>query len=147
VFRALDALLIERMRDSTSKSLKPLHDLLSRFDSNHDGFLEYSEIENMFLECQLAFKPQIFHRITSSVFDIGQLKRSNGSKVSSQTLKFLLASDTQQSALTISHSSTLHNKGTGANYDVEPSKDLGNDTSPEELNLIRSGARKIIMSF
>jgi len=75
VFRALDALLIERMRDSTSKSLKPLHDLLTRFDSNHDGFLEHSEIENLFLDCQLAFKPHIFQRITSSVFEIGQQKR------------------------------------------------------------------------
>jgi hypothetical protein len=60
VFRALDALLIERMRDSVAKSMKPLHELLMRFDANKDGFLEYSEVETMFLECQLAFKPQMF---------------------------------------------------------------------------------------
>ena len=60
VFRALDALLIERMRDSVAKSSKPLNELLQRFDANHDGFLENSELETMFLECQLAFKTQMF---------------------------------------------------------------------------------------
>jgi hypothetical protein len=34
VFRALDALLIERMRDSVAKSMKPLHELLQRYDAN-----------------------------------------------------------------------------------------------------------------
>jgi Ca2+-binding EF-hand superfamily protein len=51
VFRALDALLIERMRDSVAKSMKPLHELLQRYDANQDGFLECSEVETMFLEC------------------------------------------------------------------------------------------------
>jgi len=57
VFRALDALLIERMRDSIAKSVKPLGELVMRHDSNKDGALEYVELENMFLDSQLAFKP------------------------------------------------------------------------------------------
>jgi hypothetical protein len=51
VFRAVDALLIERMRDSVSKSMKSLPELLKRFDSNNDGFLEHHELESLFLDC------------------------------------------------------------------------------------------------
>ena len=51
VYRALDALLIERMRDSIAKSMKHLSDLVSRHDANKDGALEYVELENLFLEC------------------------------------------------------------------------------------------------
>lgn len=51
VFKALDALLIERMADNVGKSLKPLSDLVQRHDSNKDGQLEYTELENMLLEC------------------------------------------------------------------------------------------------
>ncbi len=57
VFRAVDALLIERMRDSVLKSMKSLPELLKRFDANGDGFLEHHELESLFLDCQLAFKP------------------------------------------------------------------------------------------
>ena len=97
VFRALDALLIERMKDSVAKSMKPLHELLQRYDANQDGFLEYSEVETMLLECQLAFKPQMFQRISTQIFDIAKVKKSN--KVAVQTLKFFLASDSQQSSV------------------------------------------------
>ena len=63
VFRALDALLIERMRDSVAKTMKPLNELVARHDANKDGALEYQEFENMLLECQLAFKPKMFQRV------------------------------------------------------------------------------------
>lgn len=72
VYRALDALLIERMRDSVSKSMKSLPELLKRFDTNGDGFLEHHELESLFLDCQLAFKPQIFNRICLHIMDLNQ---------------------------------------------------------------------------
>ena len=51
VFRALDALLIERMRDSVAKSMKPLSELVAKHDANKDGAVEYLELENLLLEC------------------------------------------------------------------------------------------------
>ena len=56
VFKALDALLIERMRDSIAKSVRSLPELIAKHDGNKDGSLEYNELENLFLDCQLAFK-------------------------------------------------------------------------------------------
>jgi len=51
VFVALNALLIEQMRDAVFKSLRPLNELFQKHDSNKDGHLEYGELENLFLEC------------------------------------------------------------------------------------------------
>lgn len=100
----------------------------------------------MFLECQLAFKPQMFQRISTQIFDIAKVKKSN--KVAIQTLKFFLASDSQHSSVvTTSHQGGSLGQTKSSNYDLEPSKDPGNDTSPEELTLIRSGARKVLTSF
>lgn len=158
MFRALDALLIERMRDSIAKSPKSLQDLMSRFDANHDGALEFNEVESMFLECQIAFKPQMFARICSEIFDVTKQKRPT-TKVSYATLKHFLAPDNhaaQPNAAVMSNtmSSTTMNMGASqarggaiSNYDLEPQRDLGNDTSPEELALCRSGARKILNTF
>lgn len=89
VFRALDAQLIERMRDSVGKSHKPLGELFARYDSNKDGALDYKELENMLLECQLAFKDGMFRRICESILDPG--KRAG--RVTFATLKHFLALD------------------------------------------------------
>ncbi len=51
VFKALDALLIERMRDSIAKSVRSLAELISKHDGNKDGSVEYNELENLFLDC------------------------------------------------------------------------------------------------
>jgi hypothetical protein len=51
VYSALDAILIERIRDAVTKSLKPLSELFTKFDANKDGKLEYAELENLLLEC------------------------------------------------------------------------------------------------
>lgn len=57
MYFALNALIIEQIRDAINKKMVPLNDLFNKFDSNRDGKLEYTELENMLLECHLAFKP------------------------------------------------------------------------------------------
>lgn len=138
-FKALDALLIERMADNVGKSLKPLSDLVQRHDSNKDGQLEYTELENMLLECQLAFKSHMFQRICTSILDGG--KRAN--KVTFNTLKFYLLSETNMTS-GVSASQSHHPSQVttlagnqrmmqASNYDIEPSKDRsiggGDETS------------------
>lgn len=85
VFIATDALLLEKMKDSIQKSLRPIADLISRHDSNKDGCLDYPEFENLLLECQLAFKPAMLARVYG-LMDPG--KRT--SKITTNTLKFYL---------------------------------------------------------
>jgi hypothetical protein len=51
VFRAVDALLIEKIKENVAKSLRSLSELVQKHDSNKDGCLEYPELENMMLEC------------------------------------------------------------------------------------------------
>ena len=151
VFRALDALLIERMRDSVAKSMKPLSELVAKHDANKDGAVEYLELENLLLECQLAFKPVMFRRVCEHIFDPAK----KAGKVTLNTLKFYLVSDSQPSAAISSAAGSIHQPSSISgkpaaklNYDIEPSKDTGlDDTSPDELVLCRSGARKILSSF
>ena len=64
-----------------------------------------------------------------------------------QTLKFFLASDTQHATLVTSAAQGNSSHPRSSNYDLEPSRDPGSDTSPEELALIRAGARKVLNSF
>ena len=85
VFSALDALLIEKMKDAITKSLKPLSELFSRHDANKDGKLGYDELENLLLECQVAFKPNMLDRIYA-LMDANK----KTSKISYETLKFFL---------------------------------------------------------
>jgi len=88
----------------------------------------------------------MFQRVTTHIFD-GGVKRAN--KVTFNTLKHFLLSDQQQMAGgVVSHSTA----SIGKNYDLEPSQDRKatgpvDDTTPEELNMCRSGARKILQSF
>lgn len=129
VFVALHALLIEKIRDALFKSMKSLQDLFSKHDSNKDGFLTYSECENLFLECQIAFKPNMVSEVFS-ILDPGH----KFSKISFQTLKFYLSDN----------SSSL---GGVRSYDLEPSQEmvhLSEGTSLEELNVCRVAARKIL---
>ena len=56
VFLAVDAFLIEKMKDAVARQVRPLSDLFSKFDTNKDGKLTYNEMENLLLECQVAFK-------------------------------------------------------------------------------------------
>lgn len=51
VFIALDALLIEKIKENIAKSLKPLGELFTKYDVNKDNALEYKELENLLLEC------------------------------------------------------------------------------------------------
>ncbi len=51
VFTAVDALLIEKVKDAISKSLRSFNELFTKHDANKDGNLEYAELENLLLDC------------------------------------------------------------------------------------------------
>lgn len=61
---------------------------MARHDLNKDGALEYLEVEGMLLECQLAFKTNMFSRL----IDMLDPDR-RASKVTYNTLKYNLLSD------------------------------------------------------
>jgi hypothetical protein len=86
VFTAVDALLIEKMKDSVLKSLRSLSELFTRHDSNKDNALEYAEFENLMLECQLALKPNMLSRVYN-LMDPGR----KTSKISLNTFRFYFA--------------------------------------------------------
>jgi hypothetical protein len=51
VYYAVDALLIEKMKDSVFRSMRTLTELFTKHDSNKDGLLEFQELENLLLDC------------------------------------------------------------------------------------------------
>jgi len=113
---ALRALLIEQMRDAIFKSLRPLAELFQKHDSNKDGFLEYGEVENLFLECSMAFKSNMLSEVFSILDPQGKQRR-----VSFSTLKFLIADTSAGLA--------------GRAADLEPSQEraISEQTSQEEV--------------
>ena len=50
VYYALQAVIIERMKDGLRRSGKYIVDLLLKHDGNKDGFLTYIELESLLLE-------------------------------------------------------------------------------------------------
>jgi hypothetical protein len=88
VYKALDAILIERMRDAFAKSSISLPELIAKHDSNRDGALEYKELENLLLELQIAFRGKAFERLCSL---LDPAKKAG--KVSANRLKFFIQSD------------------------------------------------------
>lgn len=86
VFYALDALLIDIMKEHLARTNRPLNDIFSRFDSNKDNFLEYAELENLLLDCHISFKPNILKRIYE-LMDPGR----RTSKISMNSFKFYLS--------------------------------------------------------
>ena len=142
VFKAMDAILLDRMREHVLKSAKPLQELMVRHDLNKDGALEYLEVEGLLLECQLAFKTNMFARLIN-IMDPDR----RASKVTYTTLKYYMLSDQPQSSVvSISAASLTHHS---VSHDMRPSKDIhgGEDISPEELGMCRSGARKILQAY
>ena len=140
VFTAVDALLIEKMKEHVLKSMKPLVELAHKYDSNKDNALEYAELENMLLECQLAFKPAMLSRIYN-LMDPGR----RASKITLNTLKFYLSDYSYSNALPGGHASAIQRS-----YDFEPSLEkvnLSEETSQEEMAYCRSAARKILTGF
>ena len=93
VFVAVDALIIEKVKDAVMKSQKPLSELFSKHDSNKDGMLEYRELENLLLDCQVAFKPNQLKRLTQ-LLDPEEKKK----KITYESLKFYV-SDGHSSSL------------------------------------------------
>ena len=83
VFTALDAIIIEKTKEAILRSAKTLRELVERHDANRDQALEYAEMENLLLECQLAYKPKTLNRLFA-ILDPG--RRTN--KVTMATLKF-----------------------------------------------------------
>ena len=131
VFRAVDALLIEKMKDAVVKSLKPFQELFAKYDTNKDHFLEYQEFENLLLECQVAFKPNMLSRIYT------MLDQNKKRKISFESIKFYLNDG---------FSSTVAG-AIARSMDIEPSLErssISMETTSEELNIIKSGARKIL---
>jgi hypothetical protein len=129
VLLALDALLIEKMKDSVMKSLKPLSEIFTKFDSNKDGQLDYSELENLFLECQLAFRPNMLQRVYQL---LDPSKKT--SRISYDQFKFYVSEGSSPASI-------------GISLDYEPSlqkASLSQETSQEEFNMCRSAARKIL---
>jgi hypothetical protein len=74
------------MRDSIAKSVRSLPELIAKHDGNKDGSLEYNELENLFLDCQLAFKQQMFNRIAYKILD----PNKRAGRVTTATLKYFL---------------------------------------------------------
>ena len=137
VFTAVDALLIERTKDAISKAMRPFPELFARHDANKDGSLEYAELENMLLECQLAFKPNMFARLLQL---LDPAKKLN--KINLATLRFFISGEASAHAQTA--------PGVQRSYDFEPSLDrasLSEETSQEEMAIVRTGARKIMAHF
>ena len=63
IYMALDAILIERMKDAIARTLNSLSNLFKKYDANKDGKLDYAEFENLLLECQLCLKPPLLERL------------------------------------------------------------------------------------
>lgn len=51
VFIGFNAILIEKTRDAVLKSHRSFSQTFARHDSNKDNYLEYTELENLLLEC------------------------------------------------------------------------------------------------
>lgn len=147
VYRALDAIVVERMRAAVAKASVSLADMVAKHDGNRDGFLEYKEIENMFLELQLAFRAKTFDRLCGQLLDAGK----KAGKVHGNRLKFLLQSEANIQVVHASQTVSKAGKSSSISFD-EPSKDKSHaghleDVSEEELALCRTGARKVLQAF
>ena len=79
-------MIIEKVKDAVLKSLKPLSELFTKHDANKDGLLEYKELEDLLLECQVAFKPNLLKRLLS-LLDPEEKRR----KISYDSLKFYVS--------------------------------------------------------
>lgn len=119
VFTAVDALLIEQTRDAISKSNRSLSELFTRHCSKQNGFLDYAELENMLLECQLALKPHMLDRLQHRL-DVGKKQ----GRVSLASLRFLISGEA-------SAHEPKHSLAVQRSYDYEPSLDKGAKVSEE----------------
>lgn len=63
VFKALDAHLVNVMRDHVSKAMKSLQEMFSRQDDKKQGSIDYEQLAQLFLECGLVFKDRMFNRV------------------------------------------------------------------------------------
>lgn len=69
VFKALDAHLINMMRDHVSKSMRSLQDLFSRHDDKKQGTLTYAQLALLLQDCGLVYKDRMFTRLTTHLLD------------------------------------------------------------------------------
>jgi hypothetical protein len=74
VFRALDAVLIQQMREAVRAAGRSFDEMVAANDANKDGYLEMKEVEQMLLNCAIAFKHNIFNRIFHYIFNIEKSK-------------------------------------------------------------------------
>lgn len=55
--------MIQRIREQLKRSGKYLIDLLVKYDNDKDGFLTYTEFENLLIELPVSIKAGIFNDI------------------------------------------------------------------------------------
>lgn len=91
VYTAVQALLVDKIKDGIFKSMKSLHDLFSKFDSKRTGFLDYVETENLLLECQVILKPNMLSQVFSLLDPNKRYK-----KIGYDKLKFFFSDNTIQ---------------------------------------------------
>lgn len=63
VYNAVDALLIERVKEGILRSMKPLGELFAKFDGNKDGYIEYRELEDFLLEIKVTLQSNFIKRL------------------------------------------------------------------------------------
>ena len=122
VFRALDAVLIQQMRESVRTSGRAFEDLVTVNDANKDGYLELKEVEQMLLSCAIAFKHNIFNRIFHFIFNIEKSKQLL-TRVSAKVIKFVIGPDASTGSGSGTSSSVSNVILGGSNYDMHPQRE------------------------
>lgn len=88
VYVAVKAVMIHMMQDGLKKSRQFLGDLISKRDTNHDGYLEYQEFEDMLLQdMQVGFYPKLFESIVLKQLMDPDMRQS---KIKNELIKLYL---------------------------------------------------------
>ena len=88
VYEAVKAVMIHMMQDGLKKSRRFLVDLIAARDTNHDGYLEYQEFEDMLMQdMQVAFYPKLFESIVLKQLMDPNMRQS---KIKNELIKLYL---------------------------------------------------------
>ena len=87
LFEAVKAVVIEKIREQLKRSSKYLVDMLVKHDADKDGFLTYTEFENLLLELPVSVKAGILDEVLiGEMLDVGK----RHSKISFDILKWYI---------------------------------------------------------
>jgi hypothetical protein len=87
LYEAVKAVVIEKIREQLKRSGKFLVDMLVKHDKDKDGFLTYTELENLLLELPVSVKAGILDEILiGEMLDVGK----RHSKISFDILKWYI---------------------------------------------------------